>query len=80
MPSLPLLSLFLFLQLSLSAMGASQRLLLRSLAEGGRRPDAAVDLDGTNFDEALKNSPTSYAIVEFFAHWSRIFLFLPRSL
>ncbi|KAJ1688433.1 hypothetical protein LUZ63_019823 [Rhynchospora breviuscula] len=71
MPSLPILSLFLFLhlQLSLHAMGASQRLLLRSLSGGGALADAAVDLNSTNFDDVLKNSPTSYAIVEFFAHW-----------
>jgi thiol oxidase len=80
MPSLPLLPLFLFLQLSLSAMGASERVLLRSLTDGGRGPDAALDLNNTNFDEVLNNSPSSYAIVEFFAHWFSLLSSLSSSL
>nr|GEU35510.1 sulfhydryl oxidase 2-like isoform X2 [Tanacetum cinerariifolium] len=31
--------------------------------------DLAVDLNVTNFDSVLKDTPASYAIVEFFAHW-----------
>ncbi|KAF3334741.1 sulfhydryl oxidase 2 isoform X2 [Carex littledalei] len=69
MASLSLLYLFLFLHLSLPSTGASERVLLRSLGDVGRGADAAVDLNSTNFDEVLKSSPTSYAIVEFFAHW-----------
>ena len=68
MASLPLLYLFLFLHLSLPSMGVSERVLLRLLGDGGRDADAAVDLNSTNFDDVLKSSPTSYAIVEFFAH------------
>lgn len=39
---------------------------------GGRADlaaDAAVDLNLTSFNGALKESPASYAVVEFFAHW-----------
>jgi thiol oxidase len=40
--------------------------------EGAGRADgdAAVDLNATNFDAFLKASPESFAVVEFFAHWS----------
>ncbi|WVY95640.1 hypothetical protein V8G54_027791 [Vigna mungo] len=32
-------------------------------------PDYAVELNGTNFDAVLKETPATFAIVEFFAHW-----------
>lgn len=38
--------------------------------------DAAVDLNLTSFNGALKESPASYAVVEFFANW---FVDLPTS-
>ncbi|XP_039116022.1 sulfhydryl oxidase 2-like isoform X2 [Dioscorea cayenensis subsp. rotundata] len=31
--------------------------------------EASVELNITNFDAVLTDSPTTYAIVEFFAHW-----------
>ncbi|XP_058096711.1 sulfhydryl oxidase 2-like [Magnolia sinica] len=31
--------------------------------------DAAVELNSSNFDQVLQESPASYAVVEFFAHW-----------
>ncbi|XVF43667.1 hypothetical protein PTKIN_Ptkin02bG0059200 [Pterospermum kingtungense] len=37
---------------------------------GGSEPkDYAVELNVTNFDEVLKDTPATYAIVEFYAHW-----------
>ncbi|XP_076927990.1 sulfhydryl oxidase 2-like isoform X1 [Bidens hawaiensis] len=49
---------------------AGSRSLLRAISGGGAdQPDYAVDLNATNFDELLKDTPASYAIVEFFAHW-----------
>ncbi|XP_073007994.1 sulfhydryl oxidase 1-like isoform X1 [Typha latifolia] len=46
-----------------------RRSLLRSLGDGANLVDAAVDLNSSNFDAALKGSPATFAIVEFFAHW-----------
>lgn len=46
---------------------------LRSLGVGGAKAadgDAAVDLDASNFTAFLQASPESFAVVEFFAHWS----------
>lgn len=31
--------------------------------------DFAVDLNSTNFDAVLKDTPATFSIVEFFAHW-----------
>ncbi|KAJ8498403.1 hypothetical protein OPV22_008955 [Ensete ventricosum] len=46
---------------------------LRSVGEGTDLrtdlPDATVELNRSNFDSVLKESPASFAIVEFFAHW-----------
>lgn len=33
------------------------------------KPDYAVELNATNFDAVLKETPATYAVVEFFAHW-----------
>ncbi|KAK4371150.1 hypothetical protein RND71_010625 [Anisodus tanguticus] len=35
----------------------------------GEKPDFGVELNATNFDSVLKDTPAPYAIVEFFAHW-----------
>ncbi|XP_022881976.1 sulfhydryl oxidase 2-like isoform X1 [Olea europaea var. sylvestris] len=49
------------------------RSILRSVNDakknGAEKPDYAVDLNATIFDSVLKETPTTYAIVEFFAHW-----------
>jgi thiol oxidase len=37
---------------------------------GAAHGDAAVDLDAGNFTDFLQASPESFAVVEFFAHWS----------
>ncbi|KAD7478809.1 hypothetical protein E3N88_01945 [Mikania micrantha] len=61
------------LSLSSSALlinpAAGSRSLLRAVTGGVDQPDFAVDLNVTNFDEVLKDTPATYAIVEFFAHW-----------
>ncbi|XP_057423098.1 sulfhydryl oxidase 2-like isoform X2 [Lotus japonicus] len=36
---------------------------------GGDHPDYAVDLNATNFDAVLKDTPATFAVVEFFANW-----------
>ncbi|KAM0933224.1 putative thiol oxidase [Dioscorea sansibarensis] len=41
----------------------------RHLGDGIYSPEASVDLNITNFDAVLRDSPATYAIVEFFAHW-----------
>ncbi|KAL5726634.1 thiol oxidase [Ranunculus cassubicifolius] len=51
-----------------AAVGGS-RSILRDLSEPLDLPDAAIDLNITNFESILRLSPASYAIVEFFAHW-----------
>ncbi|KAL0924176.1 hypothetical protein M5K25_004985 [Dendrobium thyrsiflorum] len=64
--------LFLFLVVFVETFAAAdgyQRSLLRSLGEGNGKPDYAVDLNSSTFDSILKESPASFAVVEFFAHW-----------
>ncbi|XP_019164814.1 PREDICTED: sulfhydryl oxidase 2-like isoform X2 [Ipomoea nil] len=66
------------LLLFLSSFGASvfvsagsHRAILRAISDesaAGSR-DYAVDLNATNFDAVLSETPATYAIVEFFAHW-----------
>ncbi|XP_024993938.1 sulfhydryl oxidase 2-like isoform X1 [Cynara cardunculus var. scolymus] len=72
-----LLTLLLWSFMSLSLISsallinpaAGSRSLLRAINGGGDQPDFAVDLNVTNFDAVLKDTPATYAIVEFFAHW-----------
>ncbi|KAK6134162.1 hypothetical protein DH2020_032112 [Rehmannia glutinosa] len=45
------------------------RLILRSIDDKAEKPDYAVELNATNFDSVLKETPAAYAVVEFFAHW-----------
>ncbi|XP_047307769.1 sulfhydryl oxidase 2-like isoform X2 [Impatiens glandulifera] len=53
-----------------SPVYAGSRSVLRSISRNaGDRPDFAVDLNASNFDSTLKESPATYAIVEFFANW-----------
>ncbi|KAF6172338.1 hypothetical protein GIB67_024960 [Kingdonia uniflora] len=58
----------LFLLLLFVDVTVGSRSILRSL-DGPDLPDAAVDLNNTDFDSVLTHSPASFAIVEFFAHW-----------
>ncbi|KAJ9548959.1 hypothetical protein OSB04_021502 [Centaurea solstitialis] len=83
MSSLFKTSFFLWSFLSLSLLSsallvnpaAGSRSLLRNIngggggGGGGDQPDFAVDLNATNFDAVLKDTPATHAIVEFFAHW-----------
>ncbi|KAL2324188.1 hypothetical protein Fmac_023246 [Flemingia macrophylla] len=52
---------------------ASRRSILRVVNDnaksGGDHPDYALELNATNFDAVLKDSPATYAVVEFFANW-----------
>ncbi|KHN06736.1 Sulfhydryl oxidase 1 [Glycine soja] len=53
---------------------ASRRSILREVNDkgksgGGDHPDYAVELNATNFDALLKDTPATFAVVEFFAHW-----------
>lgn len=51
----------------------SRRSILRVVKNddhnNGDPKDYAVDLNATNFDAVLKDTPASFAVVEFFAHW-----------
>ncbi|XP_027096963.1 sulfhydryl oxidase 2 isoform X1 [Coffea arabica] len=53
----------------------SRRSILREISSDGKnekrveKADYGVELNATNFDAILKDTPATYAIVEFFAHW-----------
>ncbi|GFQ06891.1 sulfhydryl oxidase 1 [Phtheirospermum japonicum] len=53
----------------LSSPAIGSRSILRSIDDKAEKPDYAVELNATNFDSVLKDTPAAYAIVEFFAHW-----------
>ncbi|XP_022150611.1 sulfhydryl oxidase 2 isoform X2 [Momordica charantia] len=64
--------LVLILCLSALRLGASSgsRSILRVVADNaGDAQDYAVDLNATSFDAVLKDTPATFAVVEFFAHW-----------
>ncbi|QHO36002.1 Sulfhydryl oxidase [Arachis hypogaea] len=55
---------------SVATSFSSRRVILREVNDnGGDHADYAVELNVTNFDAVLKDTPATYAIVEFFAHW-----------
>ncbi|XP_076920846.1 sulfhydryl oxidase 2-like [Bidens hawaiensis] len=61
-----------FVSLLLLLLSSSVVLLITTTVVAGSRSvidNQPVDLNVTNFDEALKGSSATYAIVEFFAHW-----------
>lgn len=46
------------------------RSLLRSIEDDQiEKPDYGVELNASNFDTVLKETPAIYAVVEFYAHW-----------
>ncbi|KFK33346.1 hypothetical protein AALP_AA5G002100 [Arabis alpina] len=46
------------------------RSILRDIGGGNAdQKDKAVELNSTNFDSVLHDTPAKYAVVEFFAHW-----------
>ncbi|KAI3467012.1 hypothetical protein Pfo_023675 [Paulownia fortunei] len=57
--------------ISVSApFAVGSRSVLRSIDDDkAEKPDYAVELNATNFDSVLKETPAAYAVVEFFAHW-----------
>ncbi|KAK6242263.1 hypothetical protein SCA6_007652 [Theobroma cacao] len=61
--------------LKATSLQAGSRTVLREIGSnngggaGSYPKDYAVELNITNFDEVLKDTPATYAIVEFFAHW-----------
>ncbi|KAK9935227.1 hypothetical protein M0R45_022337 [Rubus argutus] len=62
--------LILSLLTSSASSSAGSRSLLRAVRSGNDDlRDYAVDLNATNFDAVLRDTPATFAIVEFFAHW-----------
>ena len=54
-----------------ASIQSGSRSILRAVSsENKAQVDYAVDLNSTNFDAVLRNTPAAHAIVEFFAHWS----------
>lgn len=75
-----ILNLLLLLLLFVSevvSFSAGSRLILRSISNGENNGavDNAVDLNATNFDSILRDTPATYAVVEFFAHWLVLVVF-----
>ncbi|XP_043699914.1 sulfhydryl oxidase 2-like [Telopea speciosissima] len=68
MSSILLLVLLILLSFQVSSVSLGSHVILQTLS-GPNIPDAAADLNNTSFDEVLKNSPATFSIVEFFAHW-----------
>ncbi|KAF7827708.1 sulfhydryl oxidase 2 isoform X1 [Senna tora] len=57
---------------SFSSSLGSSRSILREVSDDSTKGDPrdyAVDLNATNFNTVLKDTPASFAVVEFFAHW-----------
>ncbi|XP_011022966.1 PREDICTED: sulfhydryl oxidase 2-like isoform X2 [Populus euphratica] len=53
-----------------ASIQSGSRSILRAVSsENKAQVDYAVDLNSTNFDAVLRNTPAAHAIVEFFAHW-----------
>ncbi|GAB4828799.1 Sulfhydryl oxidase 1, variant 2 [Ancistrocladus abbreviatus] len=70
--NLAIVILFLRLQrFQASSFPVGSRSILREFSDNtdADLPDVAVDLNVTNFESVLKDSPASFAIVEFFANW-----------
>ncbi|XP_021896233.1 sulfhydryl oxidase 2 isoform X2 [Carica papaya] len=60
------------LSLEATSFSAGSRSILREIGGGnspGEVKDNAVELNVTNFDAVLRDTPATYAVVEFFAHW-----------
>ncbi|BAT93856.1 Sulfhydryl oxidase [Vigna angularis] len=66
---LSLCILFVCCSATSSSSFASRRSILREVKNAVNHPDYAVELNGTNFDAVLKETPATFAVVEFFAHW-----------
>ncbi|CAK8573951.1 unnamed protein product [Lathyrus sativus] len=58
--------------LSVCCYASSHRSILREVSDNDRSGidrDYAVELNASSFDAVLKDTPATFAIVEFFAHW-----------
>lgn len=65
-----LISNLLLLGFQLSTASLGSRSILRTIDhEHGEPHDYAVDLNATVFDSSLRETPATFAIVEFYAHW-----------
>ncbi|PON45787.1 DnaJ-like [Parasponia andersonii] len=64
-----LLSFFFFFFFFFGLSSGSRSILRAINDENGDPHDYGVELNLTNFDSALKDTPATYAVVEFFAHW-----------
>lgn len=72
-----MLLVLLLLIFEASSVSVGSRSVLRSINnKHGEQSDFAVDLNSTNFDALLRETPATYAIVEFFAHWYIILIHL----
>jgi len=77
------LALFLLCTISVSSSATSSsfpgRSILREVHDndqtGTTDHDYAVELNATNFDAVLKDTPSTFAVVEFFANWLVFFNF-----
>lgn len=78
-PPVPLVLLVCLLLMDLdqfSAFSVGSRSILREVSSSGvGAVDYAVELNATNFDAVLRDTPASFSVVEFFAHWLVIFSF-----
>ncbi|KDP34979.1 hypothetical protein JCGZ_09267 [Jatropha curcas] len=65
------LNLLLLLSFKAASFPSGSRSILRDISSSDNvvKPDYAVDLNITNFDSVLRDTPATFAIVEFFAHW-----------
>lgn len=52
-----------------SSSSFSRRSILRDINKNEKRGDYGVELNVTNFDVVLRDTPHTFAIVEFFANW-----------
>ncbi|KAK4763461.1 hypothetical protein SAY87_012899 [Trapa incisa] len=73
MSPVPLVLLLCLLLLNLDQFSGSSvgsRSILREVSSNGvGAVDYAVELNATNFDTLLRDTPASFSVVEFFAHW-----------
>lgn len=73
-----LVHLLLFVGLvTAAASSPGSRVILREIAD---QKDKAIELNTTNFDSVLKDTPAKYAVVEFFAHWSVLLFPKPQTI
>lgn len=60
----------LLLSYQLSSTSLGSRSILRAINKEEDEPhDYVVDLNATIFDSVLRDTPASFAVVEFFANW-----------